>query len=646
MSKNKHLAYPEYRRDIDGLRGLAVLIVVLFHAFPSFVRGGFIGVDIFFVISGFLITTIINENLKLGRFSFLEFYSRRVMRIFPALLIVLITVHIFGWFTLSSGEYKQLGKHIAGGSSFISNFIFWNESGYFDNSAESKPLLHLWSLGIEEQFYIFCPLILFMAYKLKISIGRVIAIGLLLSFATNIGLAQSYPAADFYFPIARFWEILVGGALALFGQIKINKKVFLIRLPDLFSTLGFTLLLTGLLIIDKNTIFPGWHVLLPVIGAACIIYAGSNAFLNKFLLLNKLAIFLGLISFPLYLVHWPLLTFWRLNSVHEIEVYVYIGIIVASIFLSWVIYALIETRIRQRRSAGVTLFLILGMVIVGSIGFNCYQREGMPFRKVVQQKFNFDLTNANGQTGCLNVLSEGKKLCMPLSNNMKVQRPLVVIWGDSHASHLNAGLSDLLYGQKFSFIDFSYSACPPILDFKSRGLNSGATHENDACLRNNNNAFEFVKGYQPDIVILAANWMQYDGLNQFNQLKDLDIESTVNRLKNLNLKKIVLIGNFPIYYIDQPKIASNFFLPKLSNRSYSRFNYSSINANQRMVKFARAHNLIFISPLDDLCNKNGCLLSVSDSFLSPIGLDESHLTKEGSIYYIKYLSGKNIFNTN
>ena len=152
MNPQERLVHPIYRPDIDGLRGLAVLLVVIFHAFPSLFPGGFIGVDIFFVISGFLITTIIYDNLKLNSFSFMEFYARRIKRIFPALLIVLISAHIFGWFYLSTGEYKQLGKHIAGGSGFISNLILWDESGYFDNAAETKPLLHLWSLGVEEQF--------------------------------------------------------------------------------------------------------------------------------------------------------------------------------------------------------------------------------------------------------------------------------------------------------------------------------------------------------------------------------------------------------------------------------------------------------------------------------------------------------------
>ena len=155
-----HLSHPKYRPDIDGLRAIAVLSVVCFHAFPDLLKGGFIGVDIFFVISGFLISTIIFENLDKGTFSFSEFYSRRIKRIFPALLLVLIACYSFGWFALLADEHKQLGKHIAAGAGFVSNFVFWNESGYFDNAAETKPLLHLWTLGIEEQFYIIWPLLL------------------------------------------------------------------------------------------------------------------------------------------------------------------------------------------------------------------------------------------------------------------------------------------------------------------------------------------------------------------------------------------------------------------------------------------------------------------------------------------------------
>ena len=169
-AQQPHLSHQKYRPDIDGLRAVAVLAVVAFHSFPSWVRGGFIGVDIFFVISGYLISTIIFENLDKGTFSFTEFYARRIKRIFPALLLVLIACFAFGWFALLADEYKQLGKHIAAGAGFISNFTLWNEAGYFDNSAETKPLLHLWSLGIEEQFYIVWPLLLWFAWKRKFNL--------------------------------------------------------------------------------------------------------------------------------------------------------------------------------------------------------------------------------------------------------------------------------------------------------------------------------------------------------------------------------------------------------------------------------------------------------------------------------------------
>lgn len=164
-TQSEHLTHPKYRADIDGLRAIAILSVVGYHAFPSWVKSGFIGVDIFFVISGFLISTIIFDNLEHNNFRFIEFYSRRIKRIFPALLLVLIASFSFGWQILLADEFKQLSKHIIGGAGFISNFVLMRESGYFDNLAETKPLLHLWSLAIEEQFYIFWPLLLTFVWK-------------------------------------------------------------------------------------------------------------------------------------------------------------------------------------------------------------------------------------------------------------------------------------------------------------------------------------------------------------------------------------------------------------------------------------------------------------------------------------------------
>ena len=202
-----HLAY---RADIDGLRAIAVLSVVAFHAFPSLLPGGFIGVDIFFVISGFLISTILLDSLEKGSFKFLEFYARRVKRIFPALLVVITASYAFGWFALFPDEFAQLGKHIAGGASFISNLVSLNESGYFDNAAHAKPLLHLWSLGIEEQFYIFWPLLLWATWQIHVSPFLLAIVLAFISFALNLSDVKDSQATTFYSPLTRFWELLAG----------------------------------------------------------------------------------------------------------------------------------------------------------------------------------------------------------------------------------------------------------------------------------------------------------------------------------------------------------------------------------------------------------------------------------------------------
>ena len=199
MTEEKNNLFPGgYRGDIDGLRGVAILAVVAFHAFPRLVRGGFVGVDVFFVISGYLISKIIIEKLKDGTFSFSDFYSRRIRRIFPALIVVLTACLVFGWFALLVDEYKLLGRHIAAGAGFVSNIIYWGEAGYFDKSAEAKPLLHLWSLSIEEQFYMAWPLLVWIAWKCRFNVFLVTASILLASFLLNVSGVGKDTAAIFY----------------------------------------------------------------------------------------------------------------------------------------------------------------------------------------------------------------------------------------------------------------------------------------------------------------------------------------------------------------------------------------------------------------------------------------------------------------
>jgi peptidoglycan/LPS O-acetylase OafA/YrhL len=252
--------HPSYRSDIDGLRAIAVLLVVIHHAFPQILPSGFIGVDLFFVISGFLISTIIFQNLENGTFSFADFYGRRIKRIFPSLILVLLTCLVYGWFSLLPADYKQLGKHALAGAAFVSNFAFWYESGYFDGDSKLKPLLHLWSLGIEEQYYIFWPLIAWLAWKKKANLLKLCIVLLVVSFVTNLVLVRSNTASAFFSPASRFWELLIGSVLA---YVKLNQPITKEeRHGNLSAWLGLGLLVIGLVFIHPERRFPGFWALL------------------------------------------------------------------------------------------------------------------------------------------------------------------------------------------------------------------------------------------------------------------------------------------------------------------------------------------------------------------------------------------------
>ena len=406
-----HFSHPKYRPDIDGLRAIAVLSVVAFHAFPNWVKGGFIGVDIFFVISGYLITSIIFQNLDRGTFSIGEFYLRRIRRIFPALLIALLVGYVSGWFILLSDEYEQLGKHVAGGAGFISNFILWNESGYFDNIAEKKPFLHLWSLGVEEQFYIAFPILISASWKRKFNLLSIISIIAIISFYLNIREVNVDPIAAFYSPLTRFWELMCGGFLAwtmLYNNrvIDITNKgldkflcMVIYReqiafdgkmLRDVASFCGLLLLLYGFLRIGKDLTFPGKWALIPVLGAMLIISAGKKSWVNKTILSNRVLVWFGLISFPLYLWHWLILSFARIVEGETPSREIRIACVLVSIFLAWATYKFVERPIRNGANNSYKApVLLLLMLVIGGLGYATYRQKGIPERDIVQKYFSY-----------------------------------------------------------------------------------------------------------------------------------------------------------------------------------------------------------------------------------------------------------------
>ena len=373
-----------YRSDIDGLRALAVVSVVIFHAFSWLIPGGYAGVDVFFVISGYLITTNILNGLSESTFTIQGFYQRRVRRIFPALVTMLVLVYAFGWFVLLASEYRQLGKHVGSGASFISNIILWKESGYFDTSSAVKPLTHLWSLGIEEQFYIVWPLLLWAIFKLRLQVLASTAVLAVVSFGIGLWSLNNDVVGAYYSPINRFWELLIGAILAAV-MLKRTDSNSASKWQQAGSIVGLALIVFTLFSLDSQSSFPGWNALAPTVGAALMIGCGPQTLTARRVFSLRPIVWIGLISFPLYLWHWPLLTFARIISSTMPTAQVRFGAVVLSIVMSWATYRLIEKPLRfHPRVKVITGALVASMIAIGLIGYITFDKDGIPSREVVQ----------------------------------------------------------------------------------------------------------------------------------------------------------------------------------------------------------------------------------------------------------------------
>jgi len=468
--------HPKYRPDVDGLRAIAVLSVVGFHAAPGRIPGGFTGVDIFFVISGFLISSIILKALESERFSFAEFYGRRIKRLFPALLVVLTTCVTVGYFLLTDDELKELSKHIAAGAGFVSNFALWSESGYFDQAVEFKPLLHLWSLGIEEQFYILWPLLLWLAWKRKSAyLGLILLFGLC-SFVVNVHQASVDSAAAYYLPFSRFWELLLGAVVAAIALRSGRSTGTQGSISLCVSTAGLVLIAVGLVLIDSSSAFPGWWALLPTMGTALLIWAGPSAWLNRVVLSNRVLVWFGLISFPLYLWHWPLLSFLRIFEGAEVAQWKRASAVLGAIVLAGLTYEFIEKSTRRRRGLKVALTLAGLMGIVGVGGASGYLTEGFRGRVSAPHEVN---SGDIGHLAFFSYIEEHYFACTPkdIAQNASDWNGYlrcfqskdggvhdVVLLGDSHAEHLFPGLAAQLPD---SNVVFYGKEGPPFVDNKS-----------------------------------------------------------------------------------------------------------------------------------------------------------------------------------
>ncbi len=446
MSNQVHSHSISYRADIDGLRALAILPVVLFHAFPNLLPGGFIGVDIFFVISGYLITSILLKDIQIGSYSIKTFYARRVRRIFPALSLVLIFCLALGWIVLTAVEYRDLGKHAAGGAGFIANIMFWKEAGYFDAAGDTKPLLHLWSLGIEEQFYIVWPLLLYFVAKRGWNILGVIAVVAVLSFALNVFRIGVDPSGTFYSPLTRSWELALGAFLAYQTISPISSlRNFIENYRQYLSTLGLMLILLGFVVINESRAFPGWWALLPALGSALLIAAGPHSMINQHVLSQRFLVWVGLISFPLYLWHWPLLSFARVIHSETPPADVRWVLVCLSILLAWLTYLVIERPIRSsQKKRFVIWFLSLLMLVICLAGVAIYKTKGVKSRHAGMlnaDPASLDMGADRGRWANECGIPFEAKLILKSCYSPKNQKAAYAVWGDSKGEAIFYGLA-------------------------------------------------------------------------------------------------------------------------------------------------------------------------------------------------------------
>ncbi len=575
MQHKTHLAHPTYRADIDGLRALAVLSVVIFHAFPGLMPGGFIGVDIFFVISGFLISTIIFENLRAETFNFAEFYSRRIRRIFPALLVVLTASYAFGWFALLPDEFMQLGKNIAAGAGFVSNFLLWSESGYFDTAAELKPLLHLWSLGIEEQFYIVWPLVLWTVAKLRLNALTVIVLGASISFALNIDGLRSNAIATFYSPQTRCWELLIGAIIA-YGFIRKESSIrWIDRVQFAFSrilfeqptrsspeflrtgasVIGLVAIVAGFWVINRTRNFPGFWALLPTLGAALLISAGPLAWANRKILSSKALVWFGLISYPLYLWHWPILSFLKIVEGQTPSIGMRIVAIATAILLSWITYRLVEIPIRfgpKGRSA--TLVLTVLMIAIGFLGYNTYIRDGLEFRNKIFQQNKGQIKYQESfyeNDICRRMYSDFPGFYCYLTHPGP---PTIQILGDSHANRLVMGLVRFT---NQNILQIGHHGCPPFLDIAA--VEPGLTR--DECVKSTNYAISIAANTDSiQTVIMTFAGAKYIGAGRYFEVSSVDhtrtesINETLTEAMRRTIDLLHAKGKTIIFVYDNPEI--------------------------------------------------------------------------------------------
>jgi peptidoglycan/LPS O-acetylase OafA/YrhL len=604
-----------YRADIDGLRAVSILLVIGYHA--RLVPGGFIGVDIFFVISGFLITRIILNEAGAGTFSPAEFYARRIRRIFPALIVVLAVSWLVGWFVLLPDQFSLLGKGITAGVAFVSNLFQLSQAGYFAPNAADNPLLHLWSLGIEEQFYIFWPPVLLMVFGSKRRRFRMAAIAVA-SFAVGLLIFFGYKEWSFYSPISRGWELLAGAILANqdFERPKREPGGFA-HFDDLRAAIGIAAILGATIWFNTNSLFPGVDALLPVLGAVLIILS-PNSSINRILLSNRPMVLIGLISYPLYLWHWPLLSYLgivRNGNANALDIW---AAILVAFILAWLTFRFVEIPLRRQQNAVPRL--AFGLITVGVAGVLTVNASGFGFRFPPEIRDIAQIQQQNNAGLRDECFSEAAGARLGPNCIEKGDKPLLFVWGDSTAAALYPGLKKAEETVPFRLAHFAAPGCAPILA-------AGGS----PCDVTNDLVFGFIKSSAPQIVLLHAMWDKHNDLGKLME--------TITKLRAIDVPRIVILGPVPVWKRTLPHSLVNFYRMRHTIVDRIAAGVSGPENDERMEGFSRAAGVEYISAWHILCDQEGCLTRIGPTANDVVTTDIVHLSDAGSSFLIDAIGG-------
>jgi peptidoglycan/LPS O-acetylase OafA/YrhL len=606
----------DHRRDIDGLRAVAVLAVLIYH-FNIGLPGGFTGVDVFFVISGFVIANSIISDTIERRFSIANFYFKRVRRIFPAYVFTTFIASVFAYWYLLPQDFLDYAWSLAASSAFASNIYFWKTSGYFAASAHTKPLLHTWSLSVEEQFYIFAPILVNFIYRFGRQQRALLLLPLLLSsLALSVAAVFVSPTAGFFLLFTRAWELLTGVFIASMNWRAPASPM----LRELMATLGAALMLAGIFTLTEQDPFPGWSALLPCLGTAFVIQAGNRVtvkanmpWFNR-LLSMKPFVWVGLISYSLYLVHWPIVAYARYELLRDPNLMEGGAMMVASIGLAVLSWRFIERPFRRITLAQSSKVLTAGIgVVLAGVALGWF---GATFKGVAERFPDFAERRITGTEDW------GGNRCF----NQDATRPIdwdakgctrvhgangrILVWGDSFAAHYMPGVLRDASRINADVMQYTFAGCPPILEYYS--------FARVGCSISNARVLSLIRDENIDTVIMIGRWTDVPR----RTLKSLP--NTISELKKLGAR-VYVFGQSPQFAMDVQRIDYiSGARMKPGIYSWHVFFSKDLNATLRQL----AVGATFIDPMSHLCSNLSCPYRKDDDYYYA---DYGHFSTSGSM---------------